>query len=94
MDHAPGGFRPAQQAAGTGPYEDLTDNEVITLARRVHARFRVVARWEPENDGLIREWGDVLRELGRRGITDTVTEAGPVDILELDVMTEDSGDCT
>jgi hypothetical protein len=90
MGSAPGGFYPAQQAPV--PYADLTDNEVIELARQVHARFQVVARRDPENDDLIRQWGNVLREMERRGITDTVTEAGPVNAAGPGCMTADTAD--
>ena len=55
---------------------DLTDNEVIERARHVYRQLQAVPRWHSDNDRLLAEWGTVCREMGRRGLTDTVTEGG------------------
>jgi hypothetical protein len=56
------------------PYAGLDDNAVIARAQEIYARLQSVPRWHADNDRLIREWGGICREMGRRGITDTVTE--------------------
>jgi hypothetical protein len=86
---APGGFYPAQKQ-DPGPYAGLDDNEVIEQARQIHARFQVVSRWAAENDDLIMRWGQVCREMGRRGITDTVTEAGAASVVPFDLLDGES----
>jgi hypothetical protein len=53
---------------------DMDDNELLEYARLVYRRFRLVPRWAKENDDLLRRWGAACRELGRRGMTETVTE--------------------
>lgn len=66
-----------------GPYEQdlpsLADNDIIERARHLYRRLQVVPRWDTENDALLRAWGAVCVEMGRRGITDSVTEGGPVE---------------
>lgn len=52
----------------------MTDNEVIERARHLYRQLQTVPRWHADNDRLITEWGAVCREMGRRGITDVVTE--------------------
>lgn len=69
-----------------GPTEpvlsDLTDNEVIERARHIHRGLQLTPRWADENERLVREWGQVCMEMGRRGITDTVTEGGTVEVWQ------------
>lgn len=55
---------------------DLDDNEVIERARHLYRELQRTPRWADSNDALIRSWGAVCREMGRRGITDVVTEGG------------------
>lgn len=63
---------------GMGPWPDetasLSDNEVIEQARRIYAQLQTTPRWAAENDDLIRAWGRICVEMGRRGISETVTE--------------------
>lgn len=72
---------PAVPAMHETTLASFTDNQVIEHARRVYARLGVTPRWAAENDDLIREWGRVCQEMGRRGITDTVTEGGTVSVV-------------
>lgn len=66
-----------------GPHEpalsDLSDNEVIERARHLYHRLQVTDHWADDNERLVREWGLVCMEMGARGITDSVTEGGPVE---------------
>lgn len=55
-------------------YADLDDNDVIERAREIYSAFQRVPRWSAGNDRLLKEWGAICGEMGRRGITDVVTE--------------------
>lgn len=75
---------PAVPALHDSTLGALSDNEVIEHARRIYARLKVVPRWADENEDLVREWGRACSEMSRRGITDTVTEGGRVDVIGMD----------
>ena len=69
-----------------GPHESdlasLSDDQVIKRAQHLYRRLQTVPRWSDENEPLVRDWGLVCMEMGRRGITDTVTESGPVEVWQ------------
>lgn len=64
-----------------GPWPEnlasLDDNQVIEQARRIYAQLQTTPRWSADNDNLIRAWGRICTEMGRRGISETVTEGTP-----------------
>lgn len=64
-------------------FDELDDNQVIELAKKVYERFGVVNRLSPENDDLLRRWAAVCMEMDARGITDTVTEGEHGDVVKL-----------
>lgn len=55
-------------------YAALDDAGVIEAARQVYRQLQYTPRWDNNNDALIKSWGVLCREMGKRGITDTVTE--------------------
>lgn len=70
------------------PYADLDDNAVIDKAREIYRQLQRVPRWHAENDRLLRAWGAICGEMGRRGITDTVTEGSSADDMFGKLMAE------
>jgi hypothetical protein len=75
----PGGVRVERAEAFYG----WSDNEVVAEAAYVYKHFQAVDRYSAENDDLLRRWGAVCMEMAIRGITDTVTEGGHGDIIDI-----------
>jgi hypothetical protein len=73
------------------PYDGMDDNAVIEEARRIYSRLQRVPRWSDENDSLLRAWGGICGEMGRRGICDAVTEGRPAGDKLMRLMTGREG---
>jgi hypothetical protein len=55
-------------------FADLDDGQLIDRAREIYRACQRVPRWHEDNDKLIRQWGAVCREMGARGMNDSVCE--------------------
>ena len=55
-------------------YDNMTDDRVVEAARLIYRELQRTPGWHDNNDALIKSWREVLQEVHRRGITDTVTE--------------------
>ena len=64
------------------PFTGKTDNEVLAIARDVHARMIRADRDSDSYPGLLVAWREVCQELNWRGMDSTVTEGGTVRLWE------------
>jgi hypothetical protein len=75
MGSAPGGFYP-RTPDKPGELDGLTDNEVMEMARQSYDRLSSCPGWDNDHDDLLAAFVVFNKEMGRRGITASVTEGG------------------